>query len=51
VHANVPKKLTKEQRQVLEQFAKTLPADKAERRRVADQDDRNIFERVKDIFG
>jgi molecular chaperone DnaJ len=51
VHANVPKKLTKEQRQVLEQFAKTLPAEKSEPRPLSAQDDRNIFERVKDIFG
>jgi molecular chaperone DnaJ len=51
VHANVPKKLTKEQRQVLEQFAKTLPAEKSEPRPLSAQDDRNIFDRVKDIFG
>jgi molecular chaperone DnaJ len=52
VHANVPKKLTKEQRQVLEQFAKTLPADKNDAHPLTnDADDRGIFERVKDIFG
>ena len=51
VHAQTPKKLTKEQRQLLEQFAKTLPAEKSEPRPLSAQDDRNIFDRVKDIFG
>ena len=48
----MPKKLHKEQRQLLEQLAKVLPADKFEPRKTdAEQDDRNLFERVKDIFG
>jgi molecular chaperone DnaJ len=52
VQASVPKKLNKEQRQLLEQLAKVLPADKFEPRKTdAEQDDRNLFERVKDIFG
>ena len=52
VHAGVPKKLTKEQRQLLEQLAGSLPPEKFEPRAPGDmQDDRNIFERVKDIFG
>jgi molecular chaperone DnaJ len=52
VQASVPKRLTKEQRQLIDQLAKALPADKFEPRKAdADQDDRNIFERVKDIFG
>jgi molecular chaperone DnaJ len=51
VHAAVPKKLTKDQRHALEQLANALPPDKAEPRPIDEQDDRNIFERVKDIFG
>ncbi len=51
VHASVPKKLTKEQRQLMEQFAGSLPAEKFEPHAPGAQDDRNIFERVKDIFG
>jgi len=50
VHGTVPKKLTKEQRAAMEQLAKLLPADKFEPKK-QDADDRNIFERVKDIFG
>jgi molecular chaperone DnaJ len=47
----VPRKLTKAQRQALEQLAKALPADQPEPRRTTDQqDDRSVFERVKDIF-
>jgi len=45
--AAVPKKLSKEQKLMLEQFRKTLPEDVE-----IDQDDeRPFFERVKDIFG
>jgi molecular chaperone DnaJ len=52
VHATTPKKLTKEQRQLLESLAKSLPPEKFEPRRNGEtHDDRNIFDRVKDIFG
>ena len=52
VHARTPKKLTKEQRQLLEQLAKALPKEKLEpRARDAEQDERNIFDRVRDMFG
>jgi molecular chaperone DnaJ len=46
-----PKKATKEQRKVLEQLAALLPKEKFEPTPVGDQDDKGIFERVKDIFG
>jgi molecular chaperone DnaJ len=47
-----PKKLTKEQRKLIEQVAATLPPQKFEPVRHADADeDRGIFEKVKDIFG
>jgi molecular chaperone DnaJ len=51
VHVDVPKKLNKEQRSLLDQLAKALPADKFEPTRQDEQEDKNIFERVKDIFG
>jgi len=46
----VPKKLTKEQRQMLEEFARTMPAAK-EDPDGADSSDKPFFERVKDMFG
>ena len=54
VQVQTPKKLTREQRQVIEQLAKALPKEKFEpRAHGADdtQDERNLFDRVKDMFG
>jgi len=52
VQASVPRKLTKDQRRLLDELAKVLPAEKFEPRTTeAGHDDRNLFERVKDIFG
>lgn len=52
VQAVTPKKLNKEQRAALEQLAATLPKEKFEpRKRDAEEDEKNIFEKVKDIFG
>jgi molecular chaperone DnaJ len=52
VQASVPRKLNKEQRRLLDELAKALPADKFEPRATdTSHDDRNLFERVKDIFG
>ncbi len=51
VQASVPKKLNKEQRHLLEQLAKVLPAEQFEPRKTEPEDERNLFERVKDIFG
>jgi DnaJ-class molecular chaperone len=49
----IPKKLTQEQRQLVEELARSLPKDQFEpRAAVEDQsEDRNIFERVKNMFG
>jgi molecular chaperone DnaJ len=47
---SVPKKLTREQKQLLEQLATTLPADAPEAVR-ADSSEKPFFEKVKDIFG
>jgi molecular chaperone DnaJ len=47
---SVPKKLTKEQKQLLEELARTLPSEK-DVASDAEAGDKPFFERVKDIFG
>jgi len=53
VQAHTPKKLTKEQRHLLEQLSKILPKDDKFEPRAhgGEQDERNLFDRVKDMFG
>ena len=52
VQAVTPKKLSKEQRTLLEQLSKVLPKEKFEPTpRDAEEDEKNIFDKVKDIFG
>jgi molecular chaperone DnaJ len=52
VQVQTPKKLNREQRQLLEQLAKALPKERFEPRpRGEEQDERNLFDRVKDMFG
>ena len=52
VQVRTPKKLSKEQRHLLDQLAKVLPPEKFEPRpREVDEDERNLFDRVKDMFG
>ena len=52
VQARTPKKLTKEQRHLIEQLAKVLPKERFEPRlREDEQDERNLFDRVKGMFG
>jgi molecular chaperone DnaJ len=53
VQVKTPKKLNKEQRQAIEQLSKVLPKDKFEPRKRDDehQDERNLFDRMKDMFG
>jgi molecular chaperone DnaJ len=52
VQVQTPKKLTKDQRQLLEQLAKALPKEKFEPRPHDETlDERNLFDRVKDMFG
>ena len=48
--ASVPKKLTKEQKSLLEELSRTLPSDK-DVGADTDANDKPFFERVKDIFG
>ena len=52
MQVQTPKKLTKEQRRLVEQLAKELPQEKFHPRpREDEQDERNLFDRVKDMFG
>ena len=47
---SVPKKLTKEQKALLEELSRTLPSDK-DVSPESDENEKPFFERVKDIFG
>ena len=53
VQVQTPKKLTREQRHLLEQLAVALPKEQfaPRSRRDDSQDERNLFDRVKDMFG
>lgn len=51
VQAVTPKKLTKEQKKLIEQLAATLPEQKITPAARDEDDDRGIFGKVKDIFG
>jgi molecular chaperone DnaJ len=51
VQASTPKKLTKDQKKLLEQLAETLPPLKGRPASTEDAGDRGIFDKVKDIFG
>jgi molecular chaperone DnaJ len=51
VQVQTPKKLSREQRRALEELAKVLPKEKFEPRQREDEDERNLFDRVKDMFG
>jgi molecular chaperone DnaJ len=51
VKVATPKKLTKEQKRLLEQLAETLPKEQFEPTPVGDQEDKGLLDRVKDIFG
>jgi molecular chaperone DnaJ len=51
VRAAVPRKLTREQKQLLEQLARTMPQETLDTGAVKDAEERPFFERVKDIFG
>jgi molecular chaperone DnaJ len=51
VKVRTPKKMTKDQRKLLEQLAASLPHEELEPTPVEDQTDRGLFDRVKDIFG
>jgi molecular chaperone DnaJ len=46
-----PKKLTRDQKRLLEELAATLPKEKFQPTPADEQEDRGLFDRVKDIFG
>jgi molecular chaperone DnaJ len=54
VQVQTPKKLSREQKKIIEELAKVLPKEQFEPRPHAtddSQDERNLFDRVKDMFG
>jgi molecular chaperone DnaJ len=51
IQAMTPKKLTREQKKLLEQLAATLPEHKVKPSTREDEEDKGIFGKVKDIFG
>jgi DnaJ-class molecular chaperone len=48
---STPKKLTKEQKKLLEQLAASLPKEAFEPTPTSQHADKGLFDRVKDIFG
>jgi molecular chaperone DnaJ len=48
---DVPRKLSKEQRKLVEQLAKTTPTGQITPRSIDSGEDKPFFERVKDLFG
>lgn len=48
---DVPRRLTKEQKKAIEQFARTVTVDKLEPAPTESGDDKPFFEKVKDLFG
>jgi molecular chaperone DnaJ len=54
IQVKTPRKLTREQRKIVEQLAEALPKEKFEPRPRGDDEaaeERNLFDRVKDMFG
>jgi len=51
VRVVTPKKLSKDQKKILEQFAATLPKEEYEPTPRDQHDERGLFDKVKDIFG
>lgn len=51
VKVTTPRKLTKDQKKLLEQLATSLPKDKFEPTALDDREDKGLFDRVKGIFG
>jgi molecular chaperone DnaJ len=51
VKAVTPTTLTKEQKKLLQQLAASLPAEKFDPTPTGEQEDKGLFDRVKDIFG
>jgi hypothetical protein len=47
----VPRKLSKDQKKLVEQLGKTMPVEKLEPSTPGAERDKPFFERVKDLFG
>ncbi len=50
VQVMVPRKLTREQKKLLEQLASAFPEKQSEPRGRDEEQERSVFERVRDIF-
>jgi molecular chaperone DnaJ len=51
VRAAVPRKLTKQQKRLVEELAKTMPQQRIDPEAAPESDEKPFFEKVKDIFG
>jgi molecular chaperone DnaJ len=51
VVVDVPRKLNKEQKKLVEQLGKTMTVEKLEANETDADRDKSVFERVKDLFG
>jgi molecular chaperone DnaJ len=51
VIVEVPRKLTKEQKKLVEQLGKTMPVEKIEATSADAEPQKSVFEKVKDLFG
>jgi molecular chaperone DnaJ len=51
VTVQVPKKLTRDQRAALEKLAEVMPMGKPKPSEPDEEEDRSVFDKVKDLFG
>lgn len=51
LNIDVPRKLTKEQKKLIDDLRKSMPVEKLEPRKLDDDRDRPFFDKVKDLFG
>ena len=51
VIVDVPRKLTKDQKKLVEQLGKTMPVEKVEATSTDAAPQKSVFEKVKDLFG
>ncbi len=47
----VPRRLTKEQKKLIDDLRKSMPVDTIAARKIGEQSDKPFFEKVKDLFG
>ncbi len=51
LNIDVPRKLTKEQKKLVDDLRKSMPVEKIEARKLDEERDRPFFDKVKDLFG